>query len=158
MVNPLIGIHLAVGEIAILAFVWVIAELIIPDVKVLRKAKIAALIGVIFFFLSWITGGYYYLTEYGSVVKPLIKAGASPWAHKIVMETKEHVFLMLPFLACLVYGIIANKPKELVKDKKFRRWTVYLAGLVVFLGLSMAFMGYLISGAARDALAAGVMV
>ena len=74
------------------------------------------------------------------------------------METKEHVFLMLPFLATLVYGIIANKPKELVKDKKFRKWTVYLAGLVVFLGLSMAFMGYLISGAARDALAAGVVV
>ncbi len=158
MVNSLIGIHLAVGEIAILSFVWVIAELINPDIKRLRRAKIAALIGVVFFFLSWISGGYYYLTEYGSVIKPMIKAGASPWAHKIVMETKEHVFLMLPFLAFLVYGIIANKGKEILSSKNFRKWTLYLSGLVVFLGATMAFMGYLISSAARDALAAGVVI
>jgi magnesium-transporting ATPase (P-type) len=158
MVNPLIGIHLAIGEIAILSFIWVIVELINPDIERIRRAKIAALVGVIFFFLSWITGGYYYLTEYGSVVKPMINAGASPWAHKIVMEVKEHVFLMLPFLAVLVYGIISNKSKEILQNKNFRRWTLYLSTLVVFLGMLMAFMGYLISSAARDALAAGVVV
>ncbi|MBT4730858.1 hypothetical protein HOB87_02675 [Candidatus Woesearchaeota archaeon] len=149
---------MAIGEIAILAFVWVIAELINPDVTRIRRAKIAALIGVVFFFLSWISGGYYYLTEYGSVVKPMIKAGASPWAQKIVMETKEHVFLMLPFLAFLVYGIISNKSNEILRNKNFRKWTIYLSGLVVFLGALMAFMGYLISSAARDALVAGVVV
>ncbi len=158
MVNSLMGIHLAIGEIAILAFVWIIAELINPDVKRLRRAKIAALVGVLFFFLSWISGGYYYLTEYGAVVKPMIKASASPWAHSIVMEVKEHVFLMLPFLAFLVYGIIANKGKDIVENEKFRKWTLYLSGLVVFLGASMAFMGYLISSAARDALVAGVVI
>ena len=158
MVNPLIGVHLAFGEIAILSSIWIIVELINPDVKRIRRAKIAALIGVVFFFLSWISGGYYYLTEYGSVVKPMIKASASPWAHKIVMEVKEHVFLMLPFLAVLVYGILSNKSKEILDNGEFRKWTMYLSGLVVFLGMLMAFMGYLISSAARDALVAGVVV
>tara|TARA_Y100000310_G_scaffold284091_1_gene306639 strand:+ start:6697 stop:7110 length:414 start_codon:yes stop_codon:yes gene_type:complete len=137
MVNPLIGVHLAIGEIAILSFIWIIVELINPDVKRLKRAKIAAIIGTIFFFLSWITGGHYYLTEYGSAIKPMIKAGASPWAHKIVMETKEHVFLMLPFLAVLVSGIISNKSKEILQNVKFRKWTIYLSGLVVFLGMLM---------------------
>tara|TARA_Y100000310_G_scaffold57550_1_gene52811 strand:+ start:434 stop:913 length:480 start_codon:yes stop_codon:yes gene_type:complete len=159
MVNPLVGIHLSVGEIGVFAFLWALIELLEPTKSRIKRAKIATLIGSIFLFLSWFTGGYYYLSEYGSAIKPLIKAGASPWAHKIVMEIKEHVFLFIPFLALLTHGIIKNKEKELIKgNKNIKKWIILLCALVVLMGFSMAFMGYLISSAARDALALGVVI
>src|SRR3990167_655172 len=98
MVNSLVGIHAAFGELGIFAFLWAFVELINPTQQRVKRAKIAAMIGVIFFFLSWFVGGFYYVSFYGSNVKPLIKEGPMPWAHSIFTETKEHVFLFLPFL------------------------------------------------------------
>tara|TARA_Y100000310_G_scaffold28141_1_gene26789 strand:- start:3489 stop:3968 length:480 start_codon:yes stop_codon:yes gene_type:complete len=159
MVNPLIGLHLSFGEIGVFAFLWVLVELIEPTKSRVKRAKIAAIIGVVFIILSWFSGGSYYLNEYGPVVKPMIKGGETPWVHSVVMETKEHVFLFLPFLAILACSLISRKQKELINgDKKTRRWIITLCILVILIGLSMAGMGYLISSAARDALTMGGVV
>src|SRR3989344_2053413 len=98
MVQILIGLHAALGEIGILAFLWAFVELLNPTEHRTKRAVIAVSLGTILFFASWIIGGYYYVQYYGPDVKPVINAGSEPWAHKVFTETKEHVFLFLPFL------------------------------------------------------------
>lgn len=106
MAHPLIGIHAALGEIGVGAFLWVFVELLNPSEERIKRAKKIALLGALLFLLSWIAGGYYYVEFYGDQVKPLIKEGPFPWAHAIVMETKEHVFLFLPFLSLSIVGFL----------------------------------------------------
>ncbi|OHB22482.1 MAG: hypothetical protein A2939_02900 [Parcubacteria group bacterium RIFCSPLOWO2_01_FULL_48_18] len=109
--------------------------------------------GVILIFLSWITGGYYYLTDYQATVKAVIKAGPYPWAHSVITETKEHVFIFLPFLAIVVWGTLKQYGNDLIENKRdLARAIMILAGFIVLVAFSMAGMGYLISSGMRSAL------
>ncbi|HEX9608676.1 MAG TPA: hypothetical protein VGA06_00485 [Candidatus Paceibacterota bacterium] len=100
------------------------------------------------YLLSWLTGGYYYVVYYGFSVKPIIKAGAYPWAHGVVMEVKEHIFLFLPVLAFLVF-LATLLPHELETDSMFRRSILLLSVIVFVLGLAIALGGIIVSGAVR---------
>lgn len=155
MAHPLIGLHAAIGEIGVFAFLWVLVELLNPTPQRVKRAKIVAVIGVIFLFLSWFAGGYYYVEYYGPEVKPIIKEGPAPWAHKIITETKEHVFLFLPLLSIFTTGLIYKYKKEIITNRDVRISILLMAGLIVLIGLSMAAMGYFISTGARVALEAG---
>lgn len=155
MVNPLVGIHAALGELGIFTFLWILVELINPTSTRIKRAKIAAILGVILMFSSWLVGGYYYLNYYGDNVKPLIKEGPNPWAHLIFTETKEHVFLFIPFLSILVLGLIYKN--NLLKNNSARKSAIIISALIIILGLAMAAMGYLISTGARTALEAKVI-
>lgn len=154
MVNPLVGVHAFLGEIGIAAFLWTFVEMLKPTPSRLRRAKIAAFLGVVFFFASWIVGGYYYLNYYGSLVKPVILKGPQSWAHNIFTETKEHIFLFLPFLSTFVYTLLIRYQSHLRgdKDPKARKAILLLCLLVIILGALMAFMGYMISSGYRAAL------
>lgn len=154
MVHPLVGIHAALGEVGIFSFLWVFVELLNPTEKRVNRAKTVALIGVIFLVLAWIVGGYYYVTYYGAHVKPVIKAGPAPWGHTVFTETKEHIFLFLPFLAFLAYAFIRDSQKEILKNAVLNKSVLALCLLIVLIGLAMAGMGYSISATARIALEA----
>lgn len=146
--------HAALGEIGALAFLWVAVELLSPSESHIRRAGIAASVGVVLLFLAWIAGGYYYLTDYQALVKPVIKAGPYPWAHAVITETKEHVFLFIPFLAIAAWSIIRERGITLLGDRKARIAAVVLAGFVVLFAFSMAGMGFIISSGMRGALEA----
>lgn len=156
MADMLIGIHAAIGEFGVFAFLWVFVELLNPSAERVKRAKIAATIGVLFFLLSWVVGGYYYLTTYGTGVKQLIKEGPMPWAHKVFMEVKEHVFLFLPFLSFLVASILCAYEREIIKDKKIKMSVLMLSGIIVLIGLAIAFMGVMVSTGMRVALEASI--
>lgn len=157
MLNPYILLHAAVAEIGLFAFLWVLVELLNPTENRIRRAKIAALIGVVCLFTAWVVGGFYYVEVYGLQVKPLIKASDAKWVHSIVMEVKEHVFLFLPILATLVVALLFKYDKALIKSKDARVTIVLLAGLVFLLGFSIAGMGAIISSGYRFALEAGLV-
>ena len=152
MVSSLIGIHAASGEIGSILFLWVFIELLNSNEQRINRAKKEALFGFLSFILSWIIGGYYYLTTYANIIKPLIKESTNSYAHLIVMETKEHAFLLLPILSCIIFCILKNDSKEILKNNKYRKSLLFLSLLTFLIGMSMAFMGYLISAAARFAL------
>lgn len=152
MVSFLIGLHAALGEIGSILFLWVFVELLNPNQQTINRAKKAALIGFLFLVLSWLIGGYYYVNIYGSEVKPLIKESTQSYAHLIVMETKEHAFLILPILSCIIFCILKNDSKEILKNKKYKKSVLILSLITFLIGMSMAFMGYIISTAARFAL------
>lgn len=154
MLISLIGLHAMLGEIGGMLFIWVFVELLNPTVNRLKRAQVVSLLGTVILFLSWIVGGYYYVEFYGALVKPLIKSGPLPWAHSIVTETKEHVFIFLPILALLVYVLIKNYQTQLLQDRKLRIAMIVLVGLVVLITFSMAGMGYVMSSGFRSALEA----
>ena|SRR3989344_5937755 len=143
----LIGLHLGFGVLGIDGFLWLLGELLASSGNKVRM-KYAAWIGLSGFSLSWLAGGYYYVVYYGTLVKPIIKSGLAPWAHAIIMEAKEHIFiLILPVAITAVLSALAsddiraklNAPKETTK----------LIGLVAGLGLAIGAMGFIISAAAR---------
>ncbi len=152
MVHPLIGIHAVLGELGIFSFLWVFVELLNPTEERIKRAKLAALLGLLFLLVSWLAGGYYYVAHYGPDVKPIIKEGPTPWAHGIMMETKEHVFLFLPFLAFMGFALLQKYQNGLIKHQKARKYVLAISVLIILLGLAMAAMGYLISTSARLAL------
>lgn len=156
MTNPLIGVHAILGEIGIIAFVWVFVEMIKPTRARIKRAQFAAFIGAAFFIASWIVGGYYYLNAYGPDVKPLIKAGPQPWAHAIFTESKEHIFLILPFLSLFAYAILRHFNKTLKDDRNphARKSVLFISSIIILIGALMALMGYIISSGFRAALEA----
>lgn len=152
----LIGIHAVLGELGALAFLWVLVELISPTEARVRRAKIVALAGVLLLCASWVAGGLNYLDLYQAAVKPVIKAGPLPWAHSVITETKEHVFLFIPFLAFAAWAMLTHYGSALAREKGARVAVVLLAALVVLMSFAMAGMGFLISSGYRSALEATV--
>jgi len=143
----LIGAHLVFAIIAIDTFLWVLGE-VVADSKHTKRMRIAVVTGVFGFLGSWIIGGYYYVFYYGSLVKPVIKAGTAPWAHSIIMETKEHVFLFLAPLAftAMLITFLNKETFELLRLRKILGW---LAGSIAFIALLIGLAGFIISSAAR---------
>lgn len=143
----LIGLHLGFAIIGIDAFLWLLGKS--KDDGSSQKSKITtAIVGVAAFIASWFAGGYYYVVYYGTLVKPIIKSGVTPWVHNIIMETKEHIFLFIIPLAMTVLFITLLE-KEDVERFKLRRVTLWLSGAIAVLGLLIGAMGFMISAAAR---------
>ena len=152
MTNILIGLHAGLGEMGVLSFLWCLVELLNPTDKRIKRAIVASVIGTIFIFASWMIGGYYYVEFYGDNVKPIIKEGPQSWAHGVVTETKEHVFLFLPFIAILTTGLLMHHKRRLIQENALRKSIIKLCWLVVIIGFVMAAMGYVISSAFRTSI------
>ena len=143
----LIGLHLGFGIIGIDAFLWLLGKLK-GDGGSQKSMVITAAIGVAAFIASWLAGGYYYVVYYGTLVKPAIKSGVAPWAHNIIMETKEHIFLFIIPLAMTVLFITLLEREDMDR-LKLRRLALWLAGAVAVLGLLIGAMGFIISATVR---------
>lgn len=139
--------HVIIGLLGITFFVVVLLGLLKIHWQ-MRQLRIFSLLGLLSFLASWIMGGYYYVMYYGSAVKPIIKTGDYAWAHGIVMETKEHVFLFLPFLAAVVFLTLWFAGEAAV-EARLRKPLIALTLLIVVFGVFMAAAGTIISGAVR---------
>ncbi len=139
---------LGLGAVILSYAVWMM--LMKRPTNLLRAAKTAwwafALI-----MTSWITGGYYYVTHYGSAVKPVIKSGKYPWAHTIITEFKEHVFLFLPVLTLVLAIILWMQREQKKTDAGMQRALIVLAGVTALIGIAITLFGVVISGAYRPA-------
>src|SRR3989344_4927170 len=130
----LIGLHLGFAIVGIDAFLWLAGEYAARAKSVARKTW-AAGIGTLAFIVSWIIGGFYYVTVYGAEVKPIIKAGAAPWAHNIAMESKEHIFLFIVPLA--ITALVLTR----LDSEKLRKSGMWLSAVIAGLGLLIGAMG-----------------
>ena len=142
----LIGMHLGFGIIGIDAFLWLLGELKYKGRK--KPLLITAVVGVLSFIGSWLAGGYYYVNFYGSLVRPVIKGGLAPWAHNIMMETKEHIFLFIIPLAITALFAVLLKEEEF-ESLNIRKTVMLLAALIAAIGLAIGAMGFMVSAAAR---------
>ena len=107
-------------------------------------------------FTSWFLGGTYYLTHYGNEVKKVILGGNFAWAHNVITETKEHVFIFIPILALFAFLLILSFPKWSTDNKIPRRPIYVICISIVALGFGMVGLGYIISAADRSTLGGGV--
>ena len=149
---PLIGLHAGLGEFAALMFAWAFIALLSAGEANVRRARVAVLLGTLFLVAAWLGGGYYYVSIYGSEVKPFIKEGPMPWAHGVAMETKEHVFLFLPFLGAFAWGLMQRLGSTIGSDARARAAALWTTGSVVVACGFMAFMGFLVTTGFRSAL------
>ena len=138
--------HLGFGIIGIDAFLWLLGELKYKGRK--KPLLITAVVGVLSFIGSWLAGGYYYVNFYGSLVRPVIKGGLAPWAHNIMMETKEHIFLFIIPLAITALFAVLLKEEEF-ESLNIRKTVMLLAALIAAIGLAIGAMGFMVSAAAR---------
>jgi len=82
--------------------------------------------------LSWLLllpSGILYLTFYPAT-KTLIKAGSWPWAHSVVMETKEHWGLFIPLIVTVATGLTCKG-----KLKEGRKWWILTIVLTILIGV-----------------------
>jgi hypothetical protein len=147
----LVGLHLGFAILGIDGLLWLAGEIIANPANRLRM-KVAAGIGMAGLGLSWLAGGYYYVKYYGSLVKPEILKGSAPWAHAVAMEAKEHIFLFLIPMTCVVLAMMVLS-RDQQQQLKVKRPLLFLVLTVTAIGLSLGLMGYIISAAARWGLA-----
>jgi hypothetical protein len=147
--KSLILLHSIYGGLAALVLVWIIMETLYPTDRSLARARIASYLTAFLITAGcWIAGGYNYLTVYSSKVRPVILAGTHPWAHEVVMEAKEHIFLFLPIIAFALSITLSTLDRDaFLDDVKFRRALTMTACLALFMVLLMFLMGAIISKA-----------
>jgi len=147
--KSLVLVHSISGGLAALVLIWIILEMLYLVEGGVFRARIAGYTAAFLVTAGcWIAGGYNYLTDYGSQVKPVILAGPEPWVHSIVMEVKEHIFIFLPLIVFALSLTVAVIDKDaLLKDPRARRAITITASLALFMVLLMFLMGAIISNA-----------
>ncbi len=139
--------HVIVGLIGVMLFFGVAIWLFMRKTPA-RLTRWAALVGFLAIFDTWFSGGYYYLTYYGSKVKPIIKAGDYAWVHAIAMETKEHIYLFLPFVSFVIASALWLFRDDINEFSSLRKALGACALAVFLIGSIVALLGILVSGAA----------
>lgn len=149
--KSLVLFHSITGGLAVLALSWILLEIQYSKEKSLSRAKVASYFTTVLLTIGcWIVGGYNYLTSYGSQVKPVILAGPQPWAHEIVMEVKEHIFVFLPIIALTLSITLSIFDREaFLSDVSFRRALTIITFLALFMVLLMFLMGAIVSNAGQ---------
>jgi len=140
------------GELALLFTIWALVEVAWgASGRGVLRAKIASLTGSILLFGHWLVSGIYYVAYYGPDVKPAIKEGPWPWAHAIFMESKEHIFLFLPFLSILLLFLVWKYGDKLREERGLRFSIFAVGGVTLFAFVLMIVSGFLISSGYRVA-------
>lgn len=149
--KSLVLLHSISGGLAALVLVWIILEMRYPIDRSLDRARVASYLTASLITAGcWIVGGYNYLTAYGSQVRPVILAGPRPWAHEVVMEAKEHIFIFLPIIVfALSITLSALDRNTFQDDAKSRRALTMIACLALFMVLLIFLMGAIISNAGQ---------
>lgn len=140
--------HVIIGIIAVMASYAVLMGLLKRKINLLRL-RFSAVVAFVSYFISWITAGTYYVVHYGESVKPIIKAGDYPWAHGVVTESKEHIFLFLPILSFIILLVLFLSGDFLEENKKLKRALAFVAGITFFIGVAITLSGIIMSGAVR---------
>lgn len=142
--------HPIFGVLAIILAVWVFVEALNASPSNAARTRSAAYAVAVFMLLAWVLGGYWYVYFYAAD-KALILGGPFPWAHSLVMETKEHLFFMSLILALLLP--IATRA-NLAANRSARTMVLAVSALVALSGLAVEGAGALINFGAKAALAA----
>ena len=148
MVEVILMAHVLFGMLCILASVWVFVDVLNASDANIARIRLMSLGVAIFFWLSFLIGGYWYVVHYGAD-KAFILKGSWPFAHKFFMETKEHIVILLLMLATYLPIAAANK---LTTTRAARKVVLWVSGLIALVGLAMDGSGAIISMGVKVAL------
>lgn len=133
--------HVFFGVACLLATLWVFVETLNASAANWMRIRVASLAAAGFMWLAFALGGYFYVTAYAPD-KTIILKGPWPFAHEFVMETKEHLVIMLLLLATYLPVTTAA---NLAANKDARRLVLWVAGLTAALAFTMEGEGGIIA-------------
>lgn len=115
----------------LLGFVIIILSiLLLINKKASQKTK--KILASVTALISWIMlypSGKLYLLFYPAT-KTVVKAGSWPWAHDILMETKEHWGLLIPVIATVAAFLVFKNDY-----KTSRKWWILLILVATLIGI-----------------------
>ena len=123
--------HVLFGMLCIISSVWVFVDVLNVTDANMERIRLMSKGVAVFFWLSFLIGGYWYVVHYGAD-KAFILKGAWPFAHKFFMETKEHVVIMLLLLATYLPIVASNNLTASKEARTLMLWVVGLIGLIAF--------------------------
>lgn len=150
----MVPLHVFTGELGGILFLWVFIELMNNSDRSLFRARMVAFWGIIAEIISWATVSAYYLTHYQQAVKGVIKESNWPWAHGVILETKEHIFMFIPLLAVAGYFAIVQLQKA--NDNNLRKAMKWISMVIFLMAFLMAGMGFIVSLVARLKVGGGI--
>ena len=112
-----------------------------------KRIWIASIACAVFITASWVLGGYWYVNYYYAE-KAVILKGPWPWAHNLVMETKEHLFF-IPLVLALYLPLVTRG--DLVRSMPTRVMAMAVAFMIVGSCLVIEGAGALINAGAKVA-------
>ena len=139
--------HPTFGVFGILAGVWVFVEALNASAANGKRIWIASIACAVFIAASWVLGGYWYVNYYYAE-KAVILKGPWPWAHNLVMETKEHLFF-IPLVLALYLPLVTRG--DLVRSMPTRVMAMAVAFMIVGSCLVIEGAGALINAGAKVA-------
>jgi len=133
--------HVLFGVGCMLAAVWLFVDVLQVNEGNLARIRRLSWGAAGLMWIAFVIAGYWYVVSY-KVDKAIILKGPWPFAHNIVMETKEHLVIML--LLLVTYLPIAASD-NLVASKDARKLMLWLTGIIALLALAMDGEGGLIA-------------
>lgn len=146
--------HALLGVLFILTSIWFFVEVLNAKPENQGRIRTAATLAAVLMWLTYLIGGWWYVVHYGPDKAAILK-GPWPFAHEFFMETKEHVLLMIVLLATYLPIVVAGA--DLSANRPARTLALWVAGLMVGLGLAMDGAGAIISLGAKLGLSAPPM-
>jgi hypothetical protein len=133
MIEVLLMAHVLFGVACMLAAVWLFVDVLQVNEGNIARIRAVSWLSAAFMWVAFLAGGYWYVIYY-KVDKAIILKGPWKFSHSMVMETKEHLVIMLLLLATYL-PIVASD--NLVTSKGARRLMLWVAALVALLALVM---------------------
>ena len=133
MTEILLMTHVLFGVACMIAAVWLFVDVLQVSQANLARIQTISWFAAGFMWLAFLAGGYWYVIYY-KVDKAIILKGTWPFAHNAIMETKEHLVIMLLLLT--TYLPIAGSD-NLVESKDARKLMLWVAAIVALLALAM---------------------
>ncbi len=133
--------HVLFGVACLIAAVWLFVDVLQANEGNITRIQRISWGAAGCMWLAFLIGGYWYVTAY-KVDKAIILKGPWPFAHSMVMETKEHLVIML--LLLVTYLPIAASD-NLVASKDARKLMLWVTAIIAVLALSMDGEGAIIA-------------
>ena len=139
--ETLLMTHVLFGVGCLVTAVWIFVDVLHANEANLARIRGLCRLAAVFMWLAFLCGGYWYVTFY-SADKALILKGPWPFAHNFIMETKEHLVILL--LLAVTYLPIAAAG-NLAENKDARRLMLWATGMAALIALVMDGEGGLIA-------------
>ncbi|MBX3728159.1 MAG: hypothetical protein KF858_03160 [Candidatus Sumerlaeia bacterium] len=145
MSEYLVFLHAVTGGVGTLLAV-ALAAVLLRSRDTGRPESVLAWTILTLFWITAFAGIWWYLTGYNEP-KALIKAGPMPWAHNVVMEIKEHAFLVGLMVSSVLPTVVGEARR--LGSPQARRMAALACVVVALIGLSMEALGAFVSLAIR---------
>jgi uncharacterized membrane protein YwaF len=133
--------HVFFGVACLLAAVWLFVDVLNVSEANIARIRRMSWAAAAFMWIAFVAAGYWYVTFY-KVDKGIILKGPWPFAHNFVMETKEHLVIMLLLLASYLPIAASDHLARSADARKLMQW---VSAIVAVLALAMDGEGGLIA-------------